>query len=429
MTRVLHTADTHIGYRQYHSDERRRDFLDAFDRVIADAIEDDVDAVVHAGDLFHDKRPDLRDLQGTIAALSRLRTADIPFLGIVGNHERKRDAQWLDLFAELGLATRLGATPTMIEDVAVYGRDYHTPTRRSNDIDFEASPEAAYRVLVGHGIIEDAPHGDWDLEELLTASPVAFDAVLLGDYHEHLLREVDDAVVTYPGSTERASADETDSRGYNLVTFDDGITVSHRTLTANRDFAFIEVELGPAAGVDRVRERIDAHDIEDAVVIIDIVGDGESVAAAAIEEYAQEQGALLARVRDRREEAEGGANEVSVSFSDPDRAVEDALADAGISTGAYALDEVVRDLDVPDSHVRDRVRDRIDDLLEADPEALTDTADLDDAVASADNAGTEPADDDDAASDEAIIDTADESPPAEEPSPESDEQASVEDFL
>ena len=33
MTRVIHTGDTHLGYRQYHRPERKADFLDAFARI------------------------------------------------------------------------------------------------------------------------------------------------------------------------------------------------------------------------------------------------------------------------------------------------------------------------------------------------------------------------------------------------------------
>ncbi|MDL0138757.1 metallophosphoesterase, partial [Halobacterium salinarum] len=53
MVRLLHTSDTHLGYRQYHLDERRQDFADAFAEVVSAGIQHDVDAVVHAGDLFH----------------------------------------------------------------------------------------------------------------------------------------------------------------------------------------------------------------------------------------------------------------------------------------------------------------------------------------------------------------------------------------
>ena len=41
MTRVIHTGDTHIGYRQYNAPERRRDFLEAFRSVVSDAVDDD----------------------------------------------------------------------------------------------------------------------------------------------------------------------------------------------------------------------------------------------------------------------------------------------------------------------------------------------------------------------------------------------------
>lgn len=84
MTRVLHTGDTHIGYRQYHSPERRADFLAAFRRVVEDAIADDVDAVVHAGDLFHDRRPALADIHGTIEVLRDLREAGVPLYAVWG---------------------------------------------------------------------------------------------------------------------------------------------------------------------------------------------------------------------------------------------------------------------------------------------------------------------------------------------------------
>ena len=121
--RILHTADTHLGYRQYHSEVRRNDFFAAFELVVNDAVEMQVDAVVHAGDLFDSRNPTLEDLLETINILSRLKAADIPFLGIVGNHESKQNTQWLDLFEEMGLAARLGKKPHMVGNAAIYGID------------------------------------------------------------------------------------------------------------------------------------------------------------------------------------------------------------------------------------------------------------------------------------------------------------------
>jgi DNA repair exonuclease SbcCD nuclease subunit len=91
MAHLLHTSDTHLRFRQYHLDDRRQGFADAFSEVITSAIEHDVDAVVHAGNLFHTSRPGITPLQTVLTELQRLQRADIPFLLIVGNHERTHD--------------------------------------------------------------------------------------------------------------------------------------------------------------------------------------------------------------------------------------------------------------------------------------------------------------------------------------------------
>ena len=52
------------------------------------------------------------------------------------------------------------------------------------------------------------------------------------------------------------------------------------------------------------------HDVEDAVAIVTIEGEGEPVAPADVEELLRDAGALVARVNDRREiEADGGRKE------------------------------------------------------------------------------------------------------------------------
>jgi len=278
MTRVIHTGDTHIGYAQYHSPVRRQDFLDAFGAVVDDAVDDDVDAVVHAGDLFHDRRPELGDLMGTISVLRRLSDAGIPFLAVVGNHESTRGGQWLDLFERLGLATRLGDEPTVAGDTAFYGLD-HVPVSRRDELDYAFERhDADTAALVAHGLFEPFGFADWDTETVLSESAVDFDAMLLGDNHKPNVAEVADTWVTYPGSTERASASEREGRGYNLVGFgpdatgeDDRVEIRRRALDT-RPFVFVEVELREGEGEARVREQVRQRDLDDAVVLVDLIG-------------------------------------------------------------------------------------------------------------------------------------------------------------
>jgi DNA repair exonuclease SbcCD nuclease subunit len=373
MTRVIHTGDTHIGYQQYNSPDRRQDFLAAFRAVVEDAVEDDVDAVIHAGDLFHDRRPGLVDLQGTVEILRTLSDAEIPFLAVVGNHESKRDAQWLDLFADLGLATRLGADPIIVDDTAFYGLDF-VPRSRRDDLtyDFDPLPDAAdHASLVSHGLFEPFAHADWDTETVLEESTVDFDAVLLGDNHKPDTAEVLETWVTYCGSSERASASEREDRGYNLVDFEDDGTVgiSRRGLSSTREFVFVDVELTDDEGIDRVQERVRQHDLEDAVVIVTIEGEGRPIAPAAIEELAIDRGALVARVNDRRDLPDAD-DDVSVSFANPDDAVRERIREMGLSNAALEIDETVRSGETVDSNVRESVERRVRDLLEGDESAF-----------------------------------------------------------
>ncbi|WP_049980965.1 DNA double-strand break repair protein Mre11 [Halolamina rubra] len=368
MTRVIHTGDTHVGYQQYHSPERRADFRRAFDAVVDDAVEEGVDAVVHAGDLFHDRRPELPDLMAVLSALRRLDDAGIPFLAVVGNHEATRSGEWLDLFEGTGLATRLDDTPEIVGDTAFYGLDW-VPESRRDDLEYEfADHDADHAALVSHGLFTPFEFGEWDTETVLSESSIEFDAMLLGDNHKPDTAEVSGTWVTYCGSTERASASEEDARGYNLVTFNDGEVDIRRRSLDTRPFAFVSVDLADGEGVDRVREQVRQHDLEDAVCIVEITGEGEPVTPAAIEEAGEEAGALLVRVTDRREIEEEA--EIGVSFADPDDAVSERVAEMGLSTAARGVDETVRESKVADSNVREAVKNRVSELLDEEPDAF-----------------------------------------------------------
>jgi DNA repair exonuclease SbcCD nuclease subunit len=366
MTRVLHTADTHLGYQQYHSPERRRDFLEAFRRVIEDAIEFDVDAVVHAGDLFHDRSPELSDLLGTVEVLESLADAGIPFLAVVGNHEAKRSAQWLDLFEAMGLARRLGEAPVAIDETAFYGLDF-VPRARRDELEYAFDPhDCDHAALVSHGrfapLVPDYGNVEWDVETVIESATVTFDAVLLGDEHAPTTREVGETWVTYPGSTERASAGEREERGYNLVEFDGEVQISRRGIET-RPFVFVDLELGDGEGIERVFDRLREHDLEDAVVNVTLEGDGESITPAQVESFARDAGALVARLQDRREIVDE-QEEVDVSFADPDEAVETRIRELELSDAARGIDETVRSGSIADSNVADETERRVEELLE-----------------------------------------------------------------
>jgi len=105
----LHTADVHLGHRQYNVGDRETDMYLSFRQTLSDAVDRDVDVILIPGDLF-----DSRDLPPTVlrAAERALRVVpdDVPVLVSPGNHDQnlnRRQVTWLEYLADRGLITLL----------------------------------------------------------------------------------------------------------------------------------------------------------------------------------------------------------------------------------------------------------------------------------------------------------------------------------
>lgn len=373
MTELIHTGDTHLGYRQYHHPEREQDYFDAFSQVVDIAIDQEVDAVVHAGDFFHDSRPTTKTIRAALDELSRLQGADIPFLGVVGNHDETQNEQWIDIFSGLDLATHLSEEPVRIGETALYGID-HLPHRQREQREFRFEPsETQYNMIVVHALVDEvSPHGEWEITPILRESDIEFDAVLLGDDHEPRLRRLENTVYTYAGSTERTATDQRSSRGCNLIqTYDGEISVDRLELDT-RPHVFLDIELKKGEGEGRIREEIDEVDVREAILAITISGDGAEITPAEIEEYARRHGSFIVRISDRREfDFEEG--DIDVSFADPDSAIQEQLEEKMISKAAYEIEQMVRDTSgVALSNLSGRIESRVAEQIEEDTSWITD---------------------------------------------------------
>jgi DNA repair protein SbcD/Mre11 len=88
MPRFLHIADIHLGFDRYSSSERTLDFFHAlFDVVQRYAIDEQVDFVVIAGDLFEHRVVLPAVLNQAQIVLQELQDAGIPVIAIEGNHD------------------------------------------------------------------------------------------------------------------------------------------------------------------------------------------------------------------------------------------------------------------------------------------------------------------------------------------------------
>jgi exonuclease SbcD len=228
--RVVHLADTHLGFRQLHRVDaagrnvREQDVAAAFAQAVDRAVALKPDAVIHAGDLFDSHHPSAAALSAALDGLAKLRAAGIPIILVAGNHETPRASSAEHIFAVLerfgdGVHALHGAPQVVrVGGLAVHGIPYDNDLARMAeavraarpDPDAEANVLVAHLGLVGLGGVV-GPEASLAVPGETLAGARAFDYVALG--HLHKFAPVAENAA-YAGSTERLSwADDAAMKG------------------------------------------------------------------------------------------------------------------------------------------------------------------------------------------------------------------------
>lgn len=228
--RIVHLADTHLGFRQLHRVDaagrnvREQDVAAAFAQAVDRAVALKPDAVIHAGDLFDSHHPSAAALSAALDGLARLRAAGIPIILIAGNHETPRASSAEHIFSVLerfgdGVHALHGAPRVVrVGGLAVHGIPYDNDLARMAEAVRAARPDpgAEANVLVAHlglvglsGVV--GPEASLAVPGETLAGARAFDYVALG--HLHKFAPVAENAA-FAGSTERLSwADDAPVKG------------------------------------------------------------------------------------------------------------------------------------------------------------------------------------------------------------------------
>ena len=209
-SRVLVMGDSHVGRETNPKGSREIDCARQFDEAIRAAIELDVDAVVHTGDVFHDQVSEC-DLKIVDRSLEQLNGNRIPFYYILGNHECRDGKGLLEQHEDGGAAVHLGLSGVRISaDVVLYGLDYHNPSEFPVKIVSDVPGSTGRNeVLVLHQTLSSIRvHGNLDLPK---AALSRYAYVLAGDLHDAEHHDWPSGGVLYAGSTEWLSKNRSPS--------------------------------------------------------------------------------------------------------------------------------------------------------------------------------------------------------------------------
>lgn len=217
---VSHISDIHLGYAQFNLQEREEDLYEVFDEAIDKSINEHVKAVILAGDIFHNPKPNGAAIVRLARQLKKLKEKSIPVLFILGEHDisRSNDVPLPYLFHNLGLARRLKPdTPVQVDNTLFYG---FNKERRSNieggllrpfkklesilksDVEKHSiENKSPKKILALHQGLSDFNKFAGEIQS--SDLPTGFDYYAMGHYHDHIEKSfpyLNGGMVAYPGS-------------------------------------------------------------------------------------------------------------------------------------------------------------------------------------------------------------------------------------
>ena len=237
--KFIHFGDTHLGFRQYNLQERFLDFNRAFRWVLKAAVEQDVDFILHGGDMFDDNHLAPETMTAVYLSIQEFRENSmkqlgrfIPIIAIEGNHDLNRTTEsrsWMKFLAELDLIILLNPTISddqtsidfiqyskkthtggsyTVKDATIYGFPFHgSVTSQYFPLIKDAIPKSSQSMIIllmHFGLNKEVKNrfGIDVFESGLQDLRENIDYLALGHFHKMYIRPKDDEWIYNPGSLE-----------------------------------------------------------------------------------------------------------------------------------------------------------------------------------------------------------------------------------
>lgn len=318
--RFLHAADIHLdsplhGLSRYDGlpvEQIRGATRAAFDNLVERAIEQEVDFVVLAGDLFDGDWKDMGTGLYFARAMGRLHRSNIPVFILSGNHDAAsvitRTVPWPENVYQFG--SRKAETHLLPElSVAIHGQSFSTPAVTDNLVlRYPRADPNAFNIGMLHTALAGRPgHANYAPCTVDDLAAKNYDYWALG--HVHDFEEVcSNPHVIFPGNIQGRTIRETGPKGAVIVTVSDRAVTDIeridldvvRWVRAEVDCSGVDVE-GVAARIREVLAGIHGENGSGHPLIARVSLIGETVTA----------GALYDRASSLRDDARAIAGSIS----------------------------------------------------------------------------------------------------------------------
>lgn len=330
MVKFGHIADVHLGgWKQEPMNELN---FDSFRRAIDTCIDNKVDFILFAGDLFDSAYPPIETLKDTFAEFRRLKEAKIPCFIIAGSHDYSVSGKtFLDVLERAGFCKNVFnyeereglfyLNPVIHENIAIYG----FPGKKSGlEVDelrkvrFNDAP-GLYKIFMLHTTL-DRVAGNLPIDSVNSDELPKADYYALG--HIHVLYDKDGFV--YPGPLFPNNFRELEdlSHGHFVIVDTDSSQMIERIKIPSKPIERVVVKVDDGiTATDEIISELGKRNLYDKIVLLRIEGEllkgkNSDIKFSKIEEFVKAQNAyfLLKNTHDLKSKE----FEMDVDFSEKD---------------------------------------------------------------------------------------------------------------
>ncbi len=252
--KILHCADVHIGAEEsflgFRAESRRRETLLTFEKIVDLCLENDIEVLLIAGDLFHSNNVEKSFFDAVISKIHSAKNLKVVY--IAGNHDPLNPRSY---FSSAELPQNLyilGGKEAYIYfeelNLRVYGRSFSSAFLQGKSTPDLIPPEDdVINIALIHGELGGAPDSPYNSisKEYIESSKM--DYIALGHIHKRSdVGRIGDTYFAYSGCPEGQGFDELDQKG---------------VLMGEVGKEFCNLEFIPTARRQHITEKIDISEI------------------------------------------------------------------------------------------------------------------------------------------------------------------------
>ncbi|MGB3367633.1 MAG: DNA repair exonuclease [Acidaminobacteraceae bacterium] len=261
MIKILHLGDIHLGYSYRSKNSALRSLLEgsiekSFQRALEFSINNEIDLVIIAGDLFDFGPIGPKTFDFFIALVRKLRSKGIEVIYVLGNHDNLtliQDNVMKTFREEMIIIDKAGVSEINLKSkdgdlYNVYGVGHEFEKMNENLIKNYpcAKDDTSYNIGVAHCFVESAISSSGYDKYL----PTTYEDLISKNYnyfalgHIHLPSVYKDTNIAYCGSLQALSFKEDGERGGNYVEIDKyGTSIKHMNFSSKL-YKTVEVKIG-----------------------------------------------------------------------------------------------------------------------------------------------------------------------------------------